>query len=281
MKSFQLIIIAYLFIATSTLLLSYDLSAQIPDNFEFLEHTTTSNRPGAQKTIDDGIIFVSHELLRTHVLIANSDNTLTVLENCTVPYGSKSKMYEINDSTIQIILYDLLDYDVGRSGIYRYTIVNNQLVSNEYVSYGTFQDTVLGYEITSDGIVFVLTPLSFMRILDDEILERHEHWFPPYLQSITMLNQFNGMYVIGGDNTLYNVGYRGGLGDLRSFQKTVLDIAEYGDNNFVLLFGELRRYGILFQELLNTWAISPEIRSLRQVIPVSYTHLTLPTIYSV
>ena len=109
MKTFHLIIIAYLLVAIITLQSRYNLSAQVSNNFEFLDHTTSFNTPGASKMLNNGIVYASHEPFTTNILYAVADNTLTNLDTLNVVeynnYYSRSKTYNINDSIYQIVLF--------------------------------------------------------------------------------------------------------------------------------------------------------------------------------
>ncbi len=265
MKTFHLIIIAYLLVAIITLQSRYNLSAQVPENFEFLDNSTLFNTPGAQKVTDEGIIYASNIGQSTHIVLANNDNTITILDDSACPYKSKSKIYEINDSTIQIILYNLIDYDFGVAGFFKYTITNNKIDSIEHINFGDYRAHIIGYEIASDGTQWAITPSSAFKVTPDNIIEEFEFYDHIWVDTNTALDRFDNLYITMLDG-IYRITDHGRIGDVLSFNEWVADIAIHGDYYYVLLFGELRRYSLFYRNLLNSWPISTEVKSFNQVI---------------
>ena len=94
------------------------LLSQVPNNFEFLYHDHQFSLIGASEVVDDGVLFVGHQEgeWMTTIAIAKFDNTIDTLFNSS--FSSQCKMLIERDSTIHILIYQLLDYDVGMEGFY-------------------------------------------------------------------------------------------------------------------------------------------------------------------
>ena len=254
-------------ILTITLLFASSnyLYAQVPENFEFLDHTTSFNTPGASKMLNNGIVYASHEPFTTNILYAVADNTLTNLDTLNVVeynnYYSRSKTYNINDSIYQIVLFALFDYDITAPGIVVYTLCNDKMVSREHVLWEEFSDYVADYERTSSGEGWALR--SFTNLVKVS-------------SSYETLETFNDVPVhnifVDKEDRLYGATASGiSLFDGSNFIPVfdvngwILDFNESGTFKFLLFEGELRRYNSDFSELLNSWSVSSEVNSFRQV----------------
>jgi hypothetical protein len=101
------------------------LSSQIPDNFEFLHHKDRYSKLGSSKVFNDDIYFVSHapvlslhcqldQGFATTVFRVNRQGETEVLLETYL--SSQSKIINNPDSSFDILLYSLIDYDIGASG---------------------------------------------------------------------------------------------------------------------------------------------------------------------
>jgi len=265
MKTFHLIIIAYLLVAIITLQSRYNLSAQVPDNFEFLDHTTSFNTPGAHKTLDDGIVFTSHNLFSTNIFFAGYENTLINLDSVNKNSDSTSKIYEINDSTYQIVLYALTDYDVFAPGIIIYTLSNNEVISRISILADDYDNFISDYEQSINGDSWLISGFGKMYRLSSEYEIQESH------SNITVDNIF-----LDNQDRLFGISNFGGTSQLLQFREDVFeplanfdlslrDISEFGQFKYLLFRNELRRYNTDFSELLSTWPLPMEITSFNQI----------------
>ena len=101
------------------------LSSQIPDDFEFLHHKDRYSKLGSSKVFNDDIYFVSHtpvlslhcqldQGFATSVFKVNRQGEREVLLETFL--SSQSKIINNPDSSFDILLYSLIDYDIGASG---------------------------------------------------------------------------------------------------------------------------------------------------------------------
>jgi len=95
------------------------LSAQFPANYEFLEHRHFRCSPGALKVHNNDIYYASHNSAKPMTLVnrVTADKEFEVLLKLKHE-SAKSKLFEISDSSFQIVLYDLFDYDIPFPGMY-------------------------------------------------------------------------------------------------------------------------------------------------------------------
>jgi len=110
----------------------WNLSGQIPQNFEYMYHDNQFSEFGATHVIDEGILFVSHNGYKdmTVVALAKNDNTQEVL--FTSEFSSNSKIVITQDSAIHFLLYNLFYYDVGMSGFYDIVYTDNEVQVNSF-----------------------------------------------------------------------------------------------------------------------------------------------------
>ena len=264
MKILQHTITASILMVTLLFVSSYYLSAQIPNNYEFLNHTNPINSPGAQMITSDGVLYVSHGILNTEILIAGTDNNLTSLEN--IGYSSQSKIYEINDSTYQIILYSLVDYDVFVPGIIAYTIIGNEVQTQEHTLREEYNNFVEDFERLPNGEAWVSRSTNLLKVSSDfEIIES----FDMSVQNI-FLDSNGRIYShtnFGGNPRvlLFNGSEFETVDNIAVPITAITDISESGQFKFLLLRNEVRRYNADFTELLSIWPVSDKVRSFRQI----------------
>ncbi len=124
-----------IFLAT-TLQISSDLIAQIPNNLEFLEHELPNSHSEIIKVTDDAIIYYSKGCscpnecrgTRTQINRINSDNSFEVLLSSQVSsWGNTIKIFEENDSTYQILIYNVV-INEEYPGFYVLNISNDEVL---------------------------------------------------------------------------------------------------------------------------------------------------------
>ncbi len=265
MKIFQHTITTSILTITLLFASSNYLSAQVSENFEFLDHTTSFNTPGAHKTLDDGIVYASHGIFSTEISLAGFDNTFINLDTINdiqlFNPTSESKISEINDSLYQIVLYDLFDYDITIPGAIVYTLCNDKIISREHVFLDEYSNYfITDYERTYTGEIWALEQANSLiqASLDFEILATYED---VGVQKI-FLDKDDRLFGINPNISLFNGSDFIPVSEVSGW---ILDIAESGQYKFLLFEGELRRYNSDFSELLNSWSVSNEVSSFRQV----------------
>ena len=110
------------------LCLSFSLSAQFAQNFEALDHTHYIAELGAMKVHDGNIYYVSHNATKpmTTVQRLSRDKEMeTILE---LPhFYTKSELFVDDDSNFQLVVYQLVDYDVILPGMYVINVNNDEI----------------------------------------------------------------------------------------------------------------------------------------------------------
>jgi|GEM_PF-2914096 len=256
------------------LLLSQALSAQIPQNFEYLYHDNQFSELGATHIIDEGVLFVSHNRYRdmTVVALAKNDNTQEIL--FTSRFSSKSKVVITQDSTIHFLLYRLFDYDIGMSGFYdvAYNEKDNEVEVNSFI-YGNESPVEEVYidqvSIASSGNYLLITQEDELITFDGtDILEQKDS------------NSFQGVFVSEDGDVYYNTVdqvfkyFQGQFNSIVSVDN-IIDIGQLDSYLTVLL----KEGNVLLfdedDELLNSFAVNQNINSLDQVGLIDSTFYTM------
>ncbi len=263
MKTFQHTITVSILMVALLFVSSNYLSAQVPENFEFLDHTTDFNKPGVSRILDNGIVYASHRTLTTDILFAGSDNSIINLDPLNgvehFNSASRSKIYEINDNTYQIVLYALASYDQILPGVIVYTLCNDKVISRERF-WEDIGGKVSDIVRTSTGEVWALRESNSVILASSE-LEILATYDNPDINSL----------FIDVQDRLYGLTFRGlkvfdgiEFTTIDNFDNRVYDIAESGSSKFLLLENELRQYNSDFSELLATWTLSSKVVSFNQ-----------------
>jgi hypothetical protein len=112
-----------------------DLSAQIPDNFEHLNHEFRLNELGASKVFNDEVYYVNHRKnpFTTSVYKVNEQNEV---EELFFTYcDSNSKLIENPDASFDIILFNLVDYDFQTDDFITIHVDTQDIQIDKFFSY--------------------------------------------------------------------------------------------------------------------------------------------------
>jgi len=230
----------------STILLP-SLFSQIPDDFEFLDHRDFSSRSGAMKVLASGVLYVSHESKGTRINLAKYDNTL----ESPFPQGfgySQSKLFEINDSIFQIVLYDILNWDVFAPGYIVMTFQNSEMIDMQRMEsdeenfqlYEMERDTSGAYwAINKDGVVLIEKD-SIQKLISNQ-------------SNGQLFSNRGNQYLYKDSTILYNDGNT--LNEILTHNDNILGLKAYNQNNLILTNGMLQLYDSTFNNLLQNWAI--------------------------
>jgi len=144
--------------------LSFSLCAQIPDNFEFLDHRVRSSYPGVILPQGDKIYYVSHNNVPpfTTVNVVDSDSNVETILSLNWLF-SQSKVFNTSDTTAVIILDELIEYDIGFPGFYMIHIGQNKVETDSL-----FTDWEENYMEVSGAVVDSIGRAVFMS--NDQII---------------------------------------------------------------------------------------------------------------
>ena len=217
--------------------------------------------------LDNGLVYASHSQLNTEIVFAGTDNSIAYLDTLNgvehFNFYSKSKVYTINDSLYQIILYSLVDYDITAPGIIVYTLCKDKLISREQVLWDEYSDFVADYVRTSSGEGWALRGQNnaLVRVTSDfevlESFEQTEFYEGLFLDDSERLfgTRLDQLFEFDGGTFVL----------LEEFGMRILDVSHVDGSSYVLFENELRRYDADFSQLLTTWAVSPSVASFRQI----------------
>jgi len=147
-------------ITTYTLLLLFctQLNSQIPDNFEFLNHRIARSKPGVHKIHNNDIYYVSHNALTPFTSVHKVSEKKEVETILELPlWDSTSKLFINSDSSFQMVIHNLIEWDIGAPGLLVVNVVGEEISIDTIVSWsliGTGPFGVLGerFNLTTDNI---------------------------------------------------------------------------------------------------------------------------------
>jgi len=242
--------------------LTMQLSAQFPTDFEFLEHRHAWSYPGAQKVHNEAIYYASHNLSKPATIVnkVTADKEFEVI--LKLRSYTESKLFVNSDTSFQIVLYRMVDYDVTAPGIY---VVN-----------------VDGSEITIDSITMQTIPnIDYSFYVSNIEKDENENWISIIEDSIYRFDQTGilSSEVNPGDSnpeffsnalgtlfTLTNF-YNPNRSTISSFQNgdflplinfdsSVKNLTNTETGNYLATDKELLRYSVDFSTLLDSWNLS-------------------------
>ncbi len=114
---------------------------QFSENFEFLEHRHVECQPGALKVHNKNqIYYASHNAAKPMTLVnrVTSDKEFEVLLKFEFT-TAQSKLFVESDSSFQIVLYSLWEYDIPGSGFYVVNVDGSE-ISIDTVSYEKLEE---------------------------------------------------------------------------------------------------------------------------------------------
>jgi len=260
-----------------------NLSAQIPDNFEFLQHQFSNSNPGVVKIYEDEIYYVSNNATSpmTTVNRLTADKEIEVLFE--LPYWfAQSKLFQDSENSFQIVLYSFVDYDIGAPGFAVVNVEDSQVSIDTIVSYnfdGSQQTGVLGdrylfinnivkdqsgnwltidrdtiYQINSTGIVSTNYKEGWHSLYDvftnenEQIFSfTHNHTDGQSTLLELVDNQLDTVLTVPSSNIVRN-------------------LLNTNHGNYVKTSDEILLYSIDFGSLLNRWSLTEYLGDIKYFI---------------
>lgn len=249
-------------------------TAQVADDFEFIDHKVRTAIHGVSKVIGNDFIYVSHNQESnpmTSVIKVNTHNN--AVDTILTTFASSSSIKEFDDGSFQIFITTLFDYDVILPGFYSIESDGNTI---QVDSIFVFDDNFNGAEH--------YYPFSVAKTVDDE------YYFNAY-ESLYRLNADEtvdtlpvsdyDMYLFQNKNkkiygfsgsSLYEIASNG-REFLLDLGQQIYAIENNGDYNDVLFEGKLERWLWDFSEKVIEWEIPGEIYTFYE-LEVDSTNVT-------
>lgn len=111
--------------------------AQIPNDFEYLQHTHLESRAGSIKLHNGDTYYVSHNGAKpmTTVYKITADKEVENILEFTY-WSTQSKLFETSDTSFQFVLYNLFEYDIFAPGFVVVNVNGNEITNDTITNWG-------------------------------------------------------------------------------------------------------------------------------------------------
>ncbi len=250
------------------------IEAQVPENFEFLDHKEKCNSTEASVVLQDGILYASKNLYFSSfgIFKANFDNSLDTLYTSNL--GPNISLKQPNDSTSVFVLTQFRGYDYGTTGFEIVTIINGKL--DTVYSFG---EGFLVYDalIASDEFAWFLendhNDLFLNKIIRSYGVVGKKIPVDPSFRYISSHNE--NLYLIGGNSVGQVVEDTVSL--LLEFDDIILDLHSTETQNYILTSGKIFKLDRNFQNVSLFAEIDNKVQSFRKILIQENKVITLET----
>ena len=244
-------------------------SAQIADDFEFIDHRVRGAVHGESKVIGTDFLYVSHNQeswpmpMTSIILVHTLDNTVDTL---VATFSSTSSIQEFSDGSFEIFINNLFDYDIGLPGFF----------SVEYDGANFDVNSRFTWDPESPVWDHYIYPQSIVRMEDDSYIYNSWEYTcrlnPDGVIDTLFEENFYGEFHQNDDREIF--AYREkelykfsetGYDLMLEFEKTIVDIENQGDFNDILFDGSLERWTADFSQKLLEWNLPAEITNFYQL----------------
>ena len=249
-----------------TLFILYNLFvyAQIPDNFEFLDHRVRLSYPGVATSLEDKLYYVSHNAVRPFTTVNVVDYEGKVETILSLDWlSSESKIFTTSDTSSVIILDELIEYDIFYPGFYMIHINQNKVeIDSLFTDYEQYNFEVYGSVVDSLGRVVFKKDGKVVRLENDSIVDiaYTDKYVSLYHNANYQLYGYDSkwIYSLEGNNEIAIDSIDNYIAEIKSFNDENLILSrEYLTENVV---HRLEVYNIDFSEKIKTFVIpSPSI----------------------
>lgn len=240
------------------------LCSQIPNNFEFLDHSERYAYLGASCVIGENVYYVSHQggQTRTKLYVVNKDNEVETLWSFG-PYSTLSKVLSQTDSSSVFVIYRPKDYDLFPTGFFVLNIndsglkVDTILHDPERYNNSPFAGDVA---IDSKGRYLLSDWDDILIVEGDSIIDR----FPKEGINNLFLNSEDQIFGIRNRSLLQfsNSSHQ----TVHTFSSDIKDIIENDGRNYVLAESTIDVFNKDFSNKISSISIPANINSFDQVI---------------
>lgn len=249
------------------------LTAQIADDFEFIDHKVRTAFHGVSKVVGTDFLYVSHNQdswpMTSVILVNTLDNTIDTL---LTTFTTTSSLQEFPDGSFQIFLTNIFDYDIVLPGFYSIESDGTEIEVNSFLTYDpnipNWDESYFPISVAKNptGEYIFNTYEYTHRLNTDGTVDTlyDENLFVRYHQS--------------SDHTLYS--YAGKelfqVNDLSQdlllqFEDNIIDIENNKNLNDILFEGSLQRWNADFSQKIFEWNLPNEISNFYQLALDSLT----------
>ncbi len=251
-----------LIILALTLLSQVAAQEDIPVDFEYLDHRERTSRAGATALTPQGILYVSHHDKGVSVNLGSYDNQVDEFYSGT---WANSEIFQLNDTTYQVILDGLNEGDIGAPGFVAVTLAGSEITVDDYtngranitesvldvINAGTNQWWCLGYKK-----IFLVRDSSILK--EVELDETYDKLFYDDEDRILIFQPYNsqsGLKYFDGETAVPWWTPPNKINDIRLFR----------GSTFVLYDGVLYQYSDNFLTANNIWQVPDDINDFNQI----------------
>ena len=241
------------------------LSAQLPDNFEFLNHQVRGGELGATKLFNDELYFVNHNTFFisqydfhpdpyfTTVYKVNAQNEVEVIFRTYDP--SQSFIIENPDASFDIILYRLIDVHMERSG---FISIN---VGSDGVRINNFDGDIYPDNINKNENEEWIASNSFGNFIFGETGLIDTADYSDHLFYETLNNSDQELFGLSlSENSEHTIVYRlidGATDSIAVIEEATMLESLHNDEsgNYLISSDALLQYSGDFSQLINAWEL--------------------------
>ena len=251
-------------ITTFLCFLFHTVFTQMPDNFEFLDHSSQFQRLGPSLQLNDSIVYVTHnqDWPMTSVRSAKSNYTLNNLLDTY--FTGESKIVKNADGSADIFIYNLVDYDVPWPGFYNVSIIDGISSVQDFSFFGDIDlNPLWGYDIydvvRNDMNSYWILGFDVIYLFDgtaisNEISLPNAHSYSFYKSSI-------GDILLYKDNILYT--FDGSqISEHQVMESDIISIENIDGKNIVRLENKILHYDDSFDSIVSEWMIPNTISAI-------------------
>lgn len=257
-------LIAVLFLC----LIFVPLSAQIPDNFEFLNHEVRGGRLGATKLFNDDLYFVNHNTFFINRYEVHPDPYFTTVykvsgeneveEILFIYCDSKSKIIENPDASFDIILFNLIESDFQTND---FISIN---VSSQEIQIDTFTTGELGIHFdeinkNDNGDWLVFNGRNYFHFNETKLIDTADYSNLIFYELISNVNQ-NLFGLRLDDNSENSIIYRlidGATDSVAMMEGPTILENMHNDlsGNYLRSSDRLIQFSVDFSLIINEWSL--------------------------
>lgn len=244
---------------------SQSLIAQVPKDFEFMDHRARVMNHMESKIVDNKM-FIVHNVntwpmtsvnvvdMETHTV-----DTLLGIFNCLSDLG------EFSDGTFDVYLHSLFDYDIGISGFihiaydgssYQVDTLHSYILNDPDIDDDVY--AVSAVKNNSGG--YYLSGFDNMYLSDKTTVTPID---PSLNQMKLFQNDAKDVYAYRGSTIIKLDGLA--FDTIHNLAEGIREIKSHGPFNDVLTFSNVQRWNDDFSQLLKTWPVSDGVASFYQL----------------
>lgn len=236
--------------------------SQFPENFEFLNHSSRFNSPGASINMGDSIIFVSHngqpEMTELKVLYNDYNLDSTIFHSYL---SSQSRVYNNADGSHDIFIYTLVDYDVTLPGFYAIHVDKSEITIDTFVEDWSNEFYHFAIDVVKDSMShhWVIDYNTIVRYTDQEPdleIDINVGYSSKFIKTIK-----GDIYVVSSSDISHLT--ENSLLPVRVLDDTFQDHFETEQGNYLMFEDSIVLYSLNFDAVLQKWPISSDLENKR------------------